>query len=235
MLPDIPLSFITHLVTTLYCMHIYFIRHGETAHNAKHLHQPETTPLDERGKEQARAVAPIVARYQPEKIFCSTLTRAEETAQIIGKEVGVFPEHNVLFCELSRPAHIVGKRHFGLASLWYMMLWFFKDDEAYWKAVGGESRKGFLLRLREAKHYLETQKEYETIAVVSHSVFITFFTEHICNERPIGFFRAALVLLKIKQLDNSSISHVVYDPHARAGTCAWSIVAFDDDAHVKKV
>ena len=69
---------------------IYLARHGETDDNARGVVQGWLdTPLNDRGREQARALAaeaPDVAA-----IYSSQLSRALETARIVGAPLGLEP------------------------------------------------------------------------------------------------------------------------------------------------
>lgn len=212
---------------------VYFVRHGETAHNRDHLHQPDTAPLTERGRDQAIKSARVIESIEPDRIITSTMTRAVQTGRIIGEKLQMEVEPNVLFMELRRPDHIIDLHHFSLPSIIYMMRWFFVSDETYWRTVDGESRNAFLMRIREAKHYLEALPDDSITVVISHSVFIHFFIEHICNKKRINFFWATLLLLKIKNLDNSSITQMQYTKTAPQDTCAWSIVQYGVDEHLE--
>jgi len=68
---------------TFDAMSIIFIRHGETALNTARVIQPADTPLSDRGRQQARAVARRVAALQPAAVWSSDLPRALETAQAV--------------------------------------------------------------------------------------------------------------------------------------------------------
>ena len=69
-----------------------FIRHGQTADNVAGILQGHRdTPLDEIGRQQARMAAERLSNQTIDAIFASDLSRAFETAQIIGDAVGVTP------------------------------------------------------------------------------------------------------------------------------------------------
>lgn len=59
-------------------------RHGRTEWNARGIAQGQSdVALDDTGFEQARAAAPLVARYAPARIVSSDLSRARDTAQTL--------------------------------------------------------------------------------------------------------------------------------------------------------
>ena len=203
-------------------MDIYFVRHGETEYNKKHVHQPDDASLNHLGIQQAERVRDKVISLKPTHFITSTHTRAVETAKIIN-EAGVYElEFNELFRELDRPQNIQGKKHFSLRSFWYIWQWFFGWREHYFRKRGGESRQMFLDRIKKAKDYLEALPPDAVVVISSHSVFINFFVEHICNERPIPFKEAFKLFMKITSLENTEIIHVSYNPDYSNGVCKWS-------------
>jgi broad specificity phosphatase PhoE len=83
---------------------ILLARHGETDDNA-----PPTrvmgwidTPLNERGREQARALAGAVAGEGLAAIWTSHLRRARETAEIVGAALGIEPRVDERLAESRR-------------------------------------------------------------------------------------------------------------------------------------
>lgn len=62
----------------------YFLRHGETDWNKQGLMQGHTDiPLNETGREQARAAIAALSRIHLDRIVASPLVRAFETAEIV--------------------------------------------------------------------------------------------------------------------------------------------------------
>ncbi|HEV2062246.1 MAG TPA: histidine phosphatase family protein [Solirubrobacteraceae bacterium] len=74
---------------------ILLARHGETTENRERRFQGQKdVPLNERGREQARALAEAAARAEPRPIvalYTSPLVRARETAAIVGERIGLTP------------------------------------------------------------------------------------------------------------------------------------------------
>ena len=81
---------------------LIFVRHGETAYNAENRLQGQLdTPLNARGREQARAVGGTLRRLMGREIdlldaaqafFASPLERARETMEIARAAMGLEPE-----------------------------------------------------------------------------------------------------------------------------------------------
>ncbi len=70
-------------------------RHGETDDNVPPLRfqGQRDTPLNDRGRAQARELAERVAALDPPiaSLWCSDLSRARETAEIVGARIGLEP------------------------------------------------------------------------------------------------------------------------------------------------
>jgi probable phosphoglycerate mutase len=72
-------------VTTL-----LFVRHGETDWNAQRRWQGHAdVPLNDRGREQARALAESLADERIDVIYTSDLSRARDTAEAVAARLGV--------------------------------------------------------------------------------------------------------------------------------------------------
>lgn len=69
---------------------LVLLRHGRTTWNAEHRMQGRLDPdLDDTGRAQAIAAAPVVAAYRPTVIVASDQVRAWRTAELVGKETGL--------------------------------------------------------------------------------------------------------------------------------------------------
>jgi broad specificity phosphatase PhoE len=69
---------------------ILLVRHGETDWNRERRWQGHADrPLNETGRTQAHALAELLAADPPEAIWSSDLTRARETAEIVGARLGL--------------------------------------------------------------------------------------------------------------------------------------------------
>ncbi len=76
---------------------LYFIRHGRQSSGLCNVN----VPLDDAGVRQAKLVAKRLALYDIEKLYCSNLIRAKETADIVGEELGLSPIIEEDFREIS--------------------------------------------------------------------------------------------------------------------------------------
>ena len=69
---------------------LLLVRHGETDWNAEGRLQGHTdTPLNDHGRRQARALAGRLADDGIDAVYSSDLSRARETAEIVGERLGL--------------------------------------------------------------------------------------------------------------------------------------------------
>ena len=72
---------------------LILVRHGESTWNAEERLQGQLDPpLSDRGREQSRALAAIVNGVPDDRVVCSDLSRARETAGLIGLSPGRYDE-----------------------------------------------------------------------------------------------------------------------------------------------
>ena len=74
---------------------LVIVRHGESTWNAEERLQGQMDPpLSERGREQAHALAAAVdlSGFAPDRILCSDLTRARQTAELLGVKPARYDE-----------------------------------------------------------------------------------------------------------------------------------------------
>ncbi|MEA2374584.1 MAG: 2,3-bisphosphoglycerate-dependent phosphoglycerate mutase [Thermoleophilaceae bacterium] len=85
---------------------ILLARHGETDDNVppQRIQGWRDVPLNERGREQARALAAAVAEEGPAALWSSQLGRARETAEIVGAQLGLEPRVDERLAESNRGA-----------------------------------------------------------------------------------------------------------------------------------
>jgi broad specificity phosphatase PhoE len=79
---------------------IWLARHGQTAYNhARRFQGHLPVPLDETGREQARALAREATAHEWGALWCSPLARALETARIVGDAIAMEPRPDARFAE----------------------------------------------------------------------------------------------------------------------------------------
>src|SRR5947209_20359778 len=69
---------------------LILVRHGETPANRDGFFACDDTPLTDSGRRQAREVSEKIRdRFQPVAVISSHLTRAQQTAEIVSRELGL--------------------------------------------------------------------------------------------------------------------------------------------------
>jgi broad specificity phosphatase PhoE len=83
---------------------ILLARHGETDHNVPpaRVQGWRDVPLNDRGREQARALAAAATGRGLRSLWSSQLQRARETAEIVGAELGLEPRVDERLAESNR-------------------------------------------------------------------------------------------------------------------------------------
>ncbi len=74
---------------------LVLVRHGQTSWNAEGRAQGHADiGLDDTGRDQAEAMAPVVAETRPDLLVTSDLARARETAALLEKAIGMVAEED---------------------------------------------------------------------------------------------------------------------------------------------
>jgi broad specificity phosphatase PhoE len=147
---------------------IVLVRHGETNDNVDPLRfQGFTdTPLNDTGRAQAREVAQRLAEREPagRSLWTSDLSRARETASIIGERLGLQPWTDARLREASRgrwEGHTfaeIERDEPGLYAAW-------REAPAQWRFPDGESLLEQQQRVTEALTEIHAGAELPALVV----------------------------------------------------------------------
>jgi broad specificity phosphatase PhoE len=162
---------------------IYLARHGETADNADGRVQGSIdTPLSDRGREQARALADRAADLDLRALYSSQLARARETAEIVGERIGLAPMVDERFAESYRGAwegRLLSEIERDEPDAW--AAWQRSDPD--FRFPGGESLAEHVARVGDALREVE-----RPALVVSHGGTVRAALI-ACGRRPIEEFQ----------------------------------------------
>jgi len=201
-------------------MYLYLIRHGETQWNILKRTQGITdVGLTERGKEQARLLAEKLKNRKIQKLLCSDLKRAYDTAAIIGKSLGIEPIQTPLLREVcfgdweGHTIEEIQDRFPGELEHWYSDTSFFPQN--------GESIDFVRRRVRSfIEQYLDHEiRSLEGLMVVSHAVICKILLTELLD-LPIYFMRRF-------KMSNASINILKLEPHREA-----SVILMNDTCHL---
>ncbi|MDE3094312.1 MAG: histidine phosphatase family protein [Acidobacteriota bacterium] len=156
------------MVTTTFLL----VRHGETTWNVERRIQGhnDDAGLTERGIEQVRAAAEKLAESGARRIISSDLTRARETAEVIGQRLGLEISYDPTLRERSygdlegRLDDVLSPETSGIANGVIV--------DVHAAPPGGESIAALKERITTALERLATQHPGETIIVVTHGGLI---------------------------------------------------------------
>lgn len=212
---------------------IYFVRHGQADGNLAKRYQAEHTKLTPEGREQVALTAAWAKTIDPTHLISSRHVRTLQTAEIIGSALNMIPTGEDVFIELKRPDAIYGHRHKSARSMLYLVRWYLGLAGDHGRDGKGESYEAFRQRLGTAQAYLQALPDGSRVVVVSHAVFIGFMAQHLCDKGPASILEAFRLFRIMLRLRNGSYTHVQYNPEAGANTCAWTLVSYNNQAHLE--
>ena len=160
---------------------LYFVRHGETAHNASGMTMGQMDiPLNQLGLAQANQTAQWLKRYPIERIVSSDLGRASTTAGPLGQLLGLAVEMEPRLRELSFGI-FEGKRiadcqeeHPDTVARW-------RSGDFDFAPPKGETRRSLMERTGEVLHDLGEAAE-DHIAVFTHGGTLNALHTHMVEE-----------------------------------------------------
>ena len=152
-------------------MILYMMRHGETDWNVKHLFQGRTDiPLNENGRLVAQLTKEGMKDIHFDVAFCSPLSRAKETAQIIleGRDIELIEDERII--EMGFGEYEATIMHQNNLS----MKLFFEHPEQYCEDKGVETFEEVLVRANDFLNELIANPKYQdsTILIATHGAMI---------------------------------------------------------------
>ena len=154
-------------------------RHGRTTWNAENRMQGRLDPeLDDTGRAQALAAAPVLAAYEPALLVASDQVRAWRTAEAVAKEAALVPRPEPRLRETAM-GEWEGLTGIEVEDGWPGGLEEWRTDPA-WAPPGGESRVDVAERARpvlaELVDELAGTDDPQTAMVVAHGGTINALT-----------------------------------------------------------
>jgi broad specificity phosphatase PhoE len=156
----------------------YFVRHGQSEGNAARVFTGQTdSPLTERGRQQAAAVADELAKVKFDRIVSSDLSRTRDTAEVIAKRHGVRVEVLPDLREID-VGERTGKDFDETAALpgW--------NEDGFVAWPGGETLQQVLARTLGAIDRLTRESPGKTILIVGHGGVNRILLSHFLGILP---------------------------------------------------
>lgn len=181
---------------------LYIMRHGKTEWNKMHRLQGRTDiPLNEEGRSMAETAAAEYADVHFDICFCSPLTRARETAEILlrGRDVAIVPDDRLV--EMSFGICEGSERYFEVQNSPITAL-FQKPEEYIIPAEGGESFEALFARTGD---FLKEQvfpllEQGKDVLIVGHGAMNCSIICQIKDIPLADFWSAGIENCKLKQL-----------------------------------
>lgn len=165
----------------LQILKLLLVRHGETDWNKELRYQGQRdVSLNATGIRQAHRAGEILKDYKPSALFASDLTRTFQTAEIIGKIIGLSPKREPRLREI----------HFGEweGKTYPEVLELYPDEVKRWRECpleaqvpGGETLRDVLRRILESLEDICSQTE-GNVVIVTHGGPIRLLLCHIGAE-----------------------------------------------------
>ncbi|MFI5260710.1 MAG: histidine phosphatase family protein [Candidatus Paceibacteria bacterium] len=207
---------------------IYFIRHGESEGNIGPVRQDGFSSLSDLGREQASFMADRCSRLPIDILVASTMTRAQETASIIGEKLGKEILSSPLFVERRRPSAQTGKPKDNPEALYIDKEIWNNFGKAGYRHSDEENFEDLRDRAREVLEFLANRPE-ENIAVVTHGFFMRIVLAYVVfRERLTG--KECELFMRTFHMENTGLTVIKY-----AGSDEeppWRVWTWNDYAHL---
>jgi 2,3-bisphosphoglycerate-dependent phosphoglycerate mutase len=194
------------------------VRHGETQWNVESRIQGQgDSPLTAAGRAQAEAIAARLAAERFDVLVASDLGRAMQTAEAIARRCG----HSILADARLRERDFgagEGMTYEEIDRAWPDVFTRSRESDPDAAVPGGETRRQFHERVRDAFAALAREHAGKRVAVVAHGgVLATLY--RLIHDIPLGKPHAIPIA-------NAAYNAVAFDADA------WAIEAWDDVAHL---
>jgi broad specificity phosphatase PhoE len=164
--------------------HLYFVRHGENLANItkQFSYKIVDYPLTPKGVLQSEQTAQYFIDKNIHEIYTSPLKRAAETAEIIGRRVGVAP----VVVENFREVNVGDLEILPISTATWIIHNTVLDDWTAGKLVSrfpnGEDYAELWSRLRAGLVEVTSGKQDRNIIVVAHGAILTFPIRDLCPQ-----------------------------------------------------
>lgn len=196
---------------------LILIRHGRQASKLCNV----DVSLDDAGRMQAGLLAARLSGYSVQKLYCSDLKRAVETAEIIGRQIHLDPVLIPEFREIDF-GDMTGLADDVIASTYKE----FREERSLQKSdlryPGGENGKDVIDRVLPAWSQICQAKE-DRVAIVTHGGVIRSLCAYLLETDMKNKLKFAI------DLENTSMTVVRYDVHREL----YYLERFNDMAHLE--
>jgi broad specificity phosphatase PhoE len=159
-------------------MRVLVVRHGESTWNAEHRWAGQANPpLSETGRQSALELAARLRDARFDAVACSDLRRAEETALLVAKALGISPPRLVPELRERDAGSWTGRTSDELQASYPGLLERWRDGHVV-DPPGCEPWETFQQRVVEALQALSTSLAVERVLVVAHQGVVRALGHH---------------------------------------------------------
>lgn len=162
---------------------ILLMRHGESQANVDRIfaNGNEGYPLTETGRNQAEIAARVLRGKSIDRIYTSPITRAVETATIVGTHLGIEP---IVLDEIREfsVGELEGElmeREAEAAFMRVMLEWISGNSNE--RIPGGESQNEIIARLKIALKNVVFDNPEKRVLMITHGGFLTASVPFVCR------------------------------------------------------
>ncbi len=197
-------------------INLFLTRHGETAWNARGRFQGQTdVPLNEKGRQQAEALAKRLAAESFAAIYASDLKRARETAEIIAQNHAcpLIPEPRLREISFGQWE---GSTYAELQQRYPEAIQAWHADIANFTPPGGESLPQFAERVTAAYRAITQKHNDETVLLVAHGGSLQMLLTRLLGMSADRFWQLQFshcALTKVAIYEEGAILNLFNDTH----------------------
>ncbi len=217
----------------------YFVRHGESVLNAKHIRQGKEGGLSELGRIQAGMTGQRLASFHFDVMLVSPFERTRETADVIAKHLKLDKpiEYLDILGERRNPKEIIGKSADDPEVTRIVDIIDRSFHEDGFRYSDEENFNDLKDRAKQLLDYLTTREE-KTVLIVTHSIFLKMVAAYMIHRDKLTAKKYNLLSYK-NDSNNASITVAEYNSGqfknrilARffnpAPEDRWRLLAWDD-------
>ncbi|MEO6536418.1 MAG: histidine phosphatase family protein [Candidatus Paceibacterota bacterium] len=223
------LVFIIFLIYRLRPKQYYFIRHGETILNKKHIKQGADGALTPKGVAQALLLGKVFADLQIQELCVSPYERAVETATLMQQSLKTKIIVTPLLAERKSPSEVLGKDTEDPEVTRITALTAYGYHENSYRYSDEENFEDLAARAKKCLSFL-SHRPYQRIVVVTHHAFLQMLLSYLLYREDL----TASTYVKLSffnPAENGGVTTCVYKPWKfLSKTKGWEIVAYNQRA-----
>ena len=192
---------------------VYLIRHGETDYNRDHrLQGVLPVPLNDKGRLQAEALGQYLKVQKIDAIFSSHLSRAKQTADIVGRALNLSVSEEPLLGEIAFGI-FEGLTFSEIQATYPDAYRMWDSGDMSYVVPDGESRQSAQKRMSKAWDDITAMTDYETIVMMTHGSAMKILLRYMYYRIPDKYFENTSITTLIRFQQVWEIESIAETPH----------------------